>query len=225
MAAMTEQTQAVPKRFHTQVEISRAHITSLRGVILVMILVLAGLLYGWTNAPKQLTVHIPPNFQSGVMQPAGTVPPPNVYTFANYIWQQLQRWPENGEKDYADNLYQLQSFMTPRFYEWLEQDFQSKVSRGELRGKVRGIAEVPGHHYEPSKVVPLGDGVWLVWLDVEITEWVNDLRTKNVSIRYPMRVVRFDIDREMNPWGLALDGFPDDQVPTKILNDQGEEAS
>jgi integrating conjugative element protein (TIGR03746 family) len=225
MAAMTKPTQTVPKRFHTQVEISRAHITTLRAVILLMALVIAGLLYGWSTAPKQMTVHIPPAFQSGVTQPADTVPLPNIYTFASYIWQQLQRWPENGEKDYADNLYKLQSFITPQFYDWLEQDFQSKASRGELRGKVRGIAEIPGHHYEASRVIPQGDGVWLVWLDVEIKEWVNDLTTKEVSIRYPMRVVRFDVDREANPWGLALDGFPDDEVPTKIEDNQEEASS
>ncbi len=208
--------QAVPKRFHTQVEISRAHIATLRGVIILMALVSAGLLYGWTTAPKQLTVHIPPSFQAGIQQPVGTIPEPNIYTFASYIWQQMHRWPENGEKDYAANLFKLQSFVTPRFYDWLEQDFQTKTSRGELRGKVRGISEMPGHSYEASRVVAQGDGVWLVWLDFDVKEWVNDLTTKDVSIRYPMRVVRFDVDRETNPWGLALDGFPENERPTRM---------
>ena len=207
---------AYPKRFHTQVEISQAHITTLRGVILLMFLVCAGLAFGWMRAPSQMTVHIPPTFQSGVEQAAGTVPEPNVYTFANYIWQQMHRWPENGEKDYAQNLFKLQSFVTPRFYAWLEKDFQTKASRGELRGKVRGIAELPGHGYEKSRVVQQGDGVWLVWLDFEVKEWVNDLTTKDVSVRYPMRVVRFNINKEANPWGLALDGFPEGEQPRKI---------
>ncbi|MCR2307553.1 DUF2895 family protein, partial [Salmonella enterica] len=30
---------------------------------------------------------------------------------------------------------------------------------------------------------------------------------KDVFIRYPLRVVRFDVDRERNPWLLALDCF------------------
>ncbi|HOP18281.1 MAG TPA: DUF2895 family protein, partial [Gammaproteobacteria bacterium] len=24
---------------------------------------------------------------------------------------------------------------------------------------------------------------------------------------YPLRVVRYDVDRELNPWGMAIDGF------------------
>lgn len=217
--------QAMPKRFHTAVEISRGHIMTLRGVIGLMSLVCAALFYGWMSAPSQMTVHIPPSFQSGVNQPVGTIPEPNIYTFASYIWQQMHHWPENGEKDYPANLFKLQSFITPRFYDWLEEDFKAKASRGELRGKVRAIAEMAGHNYEASRVVPQGDGVWLVWLDFEVKEWVNDLTTKHVSIRYPMRVVRFDIDKETNPWGLALDGFPEDEHPTRLSEQADGESS
>lgn len=213
----------LPKRFHTQVEISRAHITTLRSVILLMGILCGGLLYGWAQAPSQMTVHIPPSFRSGVQQPVGTIPDPNVYTFASYIWQQMHRWPTNGEQDYADNLFRLQSFITPRFYDWLEADFKAKAGRGELRGKVRGISELPGHSYAKSRVVPQGDGVWLIWLDFEVKEWVNERTTKQVNIRYPLRVVRFDVDRETNPWGLAIDGFPEGEKPTKIDDaDEGE---
>ena len=30
-------------------------------------------------------------------------------------------------------------------------------------------------------------------------------RVKSRAVAYPVRVVRFDVDRELNPWGLALD--------------------
>ena len=206
----------LPKKFQTQVEVSKAHIVTLRVVILLLALLCSGALYGWTTAPQQITVHIPPQFQSGTQQGVDHVPPPNVYTFAAYIWQQMHRWPANGEDDYPANMFRLQSFLTPRFYDWLEADFQGKARRGELRGKVRGISEIPGRHYEPSRVVPVGDGAWIVWLDVEIKEWVNDLVTKDVRLRYPLRVVRFDVDRERNPWGLALDGFPEGQTPERL---------
>ncbi len=59
---MTDNTmsQPLPKRFQTQVEISRSHITTLRGVILLMAVICGALWYGWTMAPSQMTVHIPP---------------------------------------------------------------------------------------------------------------------------------------------------------------------
>jgi hypothetical protein len=38
---------------------------------------------------------------------------------------------------------------------------------------------------------------------------------KQTAIRYPLRVVRYPVDAEANPWGLALDGFAGDG-PTRI---------
>ena len=214
---------ALPKRFQTQVEISKGHIATLRGVILLMAAICGLFWYGWTTAPSHITVHIPPDLRSGSQQSAGEIPPQNVYVFAVYFWQQMHRWPTNGEKDYPANIHQLQNYLTPRFYDWLEQDFRTKTAKGELRNKIRGVSEIPGHNYEPDRVVVLGDGTWLVWLDVEIKEWVNELNTKTVQVRYPMRVVRFDIDQQRNPWGLALDGFPAGQQPVRITDqDKGD---
>lgn len=208
--------EALPKRFQTQVEISRAHINTLRGIILLMALICGGLWYGWISAPSHMTVHIPPDLRSSSEQTVGAIPPHNVYVFALYFWQQIHRWPENGENDYAKNIHRYQNFMTPRFYDWLDKDFQAKAGKGELRNKVRGIAEIPGHHFEADRVVVLGDGTWLVWLDLEVKEWVDELNTKTVRVRYPLRVVRFDIDPQHNPWGLALDGFSAGQQPSRL---------
>jgi hypothetical protein len=33
------------------------------------------------------------------------------------------------------------------------------------------------------------------------------MTVKRTAIRYPLRVVRYAVDLETNPWGLALDGF------------------
>ena len=72
----------LPKKFQTQVEVSRAHIASLRLMLLVMAVLCLGALYGWKTAPSRMTVHIPPSFRGGVEQQADHVPAPNVYTFA-----------------------------------------------------------------------------------------------------------------------------------------------
>ena len=32
-------------------------------------------------------------------------------------------------------------------------------------------------------------------------------RPHQTTIRYPLRVLRYAVDAEANPWGLALDGF------------------
>ena len=59
---------------------------------------------------------------------------------------------------------------------------------------------------------------WKTWLDVNVTESINGHPVKDVMLRYPMRVVRFDVDKEVNPWGLALDC--DDSMRPELLSDQ-----
>ncbi len=41
------------------------------------------------------------------------------------------------------------------------------------------------------------------------------MNVKRVNVRYPLRVVRYNVNPETNPWGLALDGYGK-QGPTKL---------
>ena len=49
-----------------------------------------------------------------------------------------------------------------------------------------------------------------MWLDLELQESVKGMSIKRTLIRYPLRVVRYAVDHEKNPWQLALDGFTDE---------------
>ena len=82
-----------------------AHITTLRGIIIVLVLLSAGLGFGWYSAPKDLTISIPPDLRTGSTQKWWEKPPSAVYAFTTYVWQQINRWPSNGEADYKRNLY------------------------------------------------------------------------------------------------------------------------
>ena len=97
--------------------------------------------------------------------------------------------------------------MTPSYRETLINELETKAKRGELIGRERGMQEVPGQGFSEERVQTLQDGVWVVFLDMELFESVKGMAVKRKQIRYPLRVVRYDIDREANPWGLALDGF------------------
>jgi hypothetical protein len=69
------------------------------------------------------------------------------------------------------------------------------------------MQEIAGHGYEERRVDVLKEGVWVVWLDLDLYESVKGMTVKQTAIRYPLRVVRYAVDLEANPWGLALDGF------------------
>ena len=77
---------------------------------------------------------------------------------------------------------------------------------GELSERTRTIQPLSGQGFEERRVVVLSEDTWLVWLDYNIREYVKGIEVKNVSIRYPIRIVRYATDMETNPWGLALDG-------------------
>ena len=124
--------------------ITRAHLRSLWIVIGLQGLIILALWIGWSQAPKQLRVYVPPDLRSGAVLAAEEVPPANVYAFAFYIFQQLNRWPDNGATDYGSAIFRISPYLTPRYRNDLIADMELKARRGELTYRVRGVHEVPG---------------------------------------------------------------------------------
>jgi len=173
----------------------------------LLLLALLGAGLGWHRAVEEQVLHIPPDLRSGATLRRGEVPPANVYAFAYYVFQQLNRWPEEGSRDYGRRIFALSAYLTPAYREILELDLERRGRQGELLGRTRAVHEAPSAAYSDARVALLGNGSWVVWLDVQIVEHVKGLRVKDTVVRYPLRVVHRDIDRERNPWGLALAGF------------------
>ena len=160
---------------------------------------------GWATAPKSLLVHIPPDLSGGAVVAPGMPGAPNVYTFALYIWQQLYRWPVDGAGDYAAKAEMLAAYLTPRCRQDRLDDAAARRNRRELQGRRRAVWEIPGRGYEAGRVVVEGSGSWVVWLDLQIEETILGEPVKARAASYPIRVVRYDVDRELNPFGLAVD--------------------
>ncbi len=195
------------QRYRHEIDNVRAHLRSLWVVIALQFVVVLALWFGWSQAPRHLTVHIPPDLRSGATQSVDAVPPANVYAFTYYIFQQLNRWARDGGEDYGQAIFRVSPYLTPRYRSDLVADMELKGKRGELAYRVRGVQEVPGHGFEESRVDVLAPGIWVVWLDLELFESVKGMTVKKTAIRYPLRVIRLSVDPETNPWGLALDGF------------------
>ena len=180
------------------------HIRSLRIIIVCLLVVVIAL--WWRNGVLQeiRRVYIPPDLTQGLVTDFETVPAPTIYTFTYYIFQQLNRWRSDGEKDYPQQIYALQGFLTPACRAALESDMNEKQHLGELRQRVRTLQEIFGQSYTRQRVEIESGSSWKVWLDVNLMESIDGHPVKNVMLRYPLQVVRFDVDKEVNPWGLAL---------------------
>ena len=157
--------------------------------------------------PGTITVHIPPDLRSGAVMTLDEVPPATVYAFAFYIFQQLNRWPEDGAEDYGKAIFRIAAYLTPSFREQLIADMDAKGKQGQLAHRVRSLQAIFEESYEEHRVDILSKESWVVWLDLELNESVKGMTIKHTIIRYPLRVVRYAVDAEANPWGLALDGF------------------
>lgn len=180
-----------------------SHIWTLRMAILGLLTLLMLLLLGWWNTRSEITVHIPPDLSSGATLPAGQVPAPNVYAFALTMFQSLNFWPESGEHDYPRMAKAHQCYHTPAFRRWVKQNIRDKRLRGELH-RTRGMQ--PRSQYTEKSVHRIAPDTWSVQLELELREWVQNRKVKDTAVRYALRVTAFDISRQCNPWGLALDG-------------------
>ena len=206
-------------RFQNEVMHLQNHVRTLRWGALGLLAMACLLSLGWWNAPRNLTIHVPPDLRSGSVRKWWDVPPESVYAFAWYIFQQLHRWPTDGEQDYPRNIHALSAYLTPACKSFLEDDYAVRRANGELRQRVRGIYEIPGRGYGDApteRVRTLSEGAWVVTLDVDADEYYASERVKRALVRYALKVVRLDIDPEKNPFGLALDCFsaPPERIET-----------
>ena len=173
------------RRYRHEIDNVRAHLRSLWAVIGLEALIILALWYGWSQAPKALTVHVPPDLRSGATLTVEEVPPANVYSFAFYIFQQLNRWPEDGGKDYGRAIFRVSPYLTPKYRAELLADLELKGRKGELAYRVRGVQEIPGHGFEERRIDILDDDVWVVWLDLDLFESVKGMTVKKTAIRDP----------------------------------------
>ena len=81
----------------------------------VVALGVAGAWFSWRQ-PKSVDVHLAPDLRAGdtvrVSDGRSPVPPTNVYGFSYYIWQQINRWQTDGSKDYGQQIYNMQFYLT-----------------------------------------------------------------------------------------------------------------
>lgn len=176
-----------------------------------------GMYLTWSN-PKQIDLHINPDVKAGdtvqVRHGVAPIPQPNLYSFAYYVWQQLNRWQADGSKDYGRQIYDFQSYLTPRCQAQLQADLETRSRAGELAQRTRQITEIPGFGFQDKRVIPDGSA-WTVLLDMQVMETFRGQGVKDTFVRYPVRVVRYDVDRQRNPFQLAIDCFGDNR-PSRI---------
>lgn len=204
-------------KYRNKLDQEVSHVKTLQIVVMCCAVIIAYLMALYWDAKEEQIFRIPPDLRQGAVMRANDIAPATVFSFSYYILQQLNNWPEAGEKDFPERIYYLQAFLTPGFRETLKAELERKTRDGELRRRVRKIQEVYGRGYEEDRVRIDGNGSWTLWIDIEISETIMGKPVKSVYVQYPLRIVRYDVDPESNPWGLAIDAYASD--PIKLTND------
>ncbi|MBY5172964.1 TIGR03746 family integrating conjugative element protein [Klebsiella variicola] len=211
-------------RFKNALSARDNHILTLRALAGGLFLALLLSLWGWKSAPADLTIHNPPDLRSGSTRKWWDIDPSNVYAFAFYIFQQLHSWQKNGAEDYPARIDSLAAYLTPACRDFLQRDVRTRAIAGELDGRTRQLAEIPGHglgnpvagtdgQSRPRVKITDQDN-WVVTLDLATREYFLGEEIKLSPVRYPLKVTRWPGDPEMNPFGLALDCY--DGLPQRL---------
>ncbi len=183
-----------------------AHISTLRAIIIFLSICLLVTLWGWYKSPEHIKIDIPPDLRTGSTRGIGERHPFNVYAFGLYIFQQMNNWPVLGVDDYKKQIDRLSCYVTPRFKGELERDYEQRLKKHELN-RTRALQEMPDRPYNEKRVFTESAETWVAFYDVNIKETFRSETVKDIFVRYPIRIVKWDVDPECNLWGLALDGY------------------
>ena len=208
-------------RYDNLVHTKDTMIKGLLGAVLALVLLLVLALVGWARAPSAITLHYPPDLSTGAQQQLGELPKATIYGFVFYIFQQLNRWPNDGQDDYYERIHTLQNYLTPACFEERLSDYTARNRNNELTGRSRAVWEIPGRGFSNQRVKATANDRWVVGLDLHVQETYRGERVKDRLIHFPIRVVRYAVDPELNPWGLALDCYA--AAPRRIQVTQDEQ--
>ena len=178
----------------------------IRGLTIFAVILLGLVLHAhWLLAtlPKEFECHFPPDLSRGGMVKVNEFQRHEVYAFAYNVYQQLNRCEQDCAVEFQDNIRKYGYFVTDSYRPQLMN--LAKVKESDNRRKVRGISEYGA--YSDSKVVPLGNNTLIVYLDVVELELIGGKVVRDAVMRYPLIVTKYNVNREKNPWRLAIDGM------------------
>lgn len=196
------------------------HIRTARLFAFLFFLAVLALSFVIYTFPNRLEVYNPPDLRAGSQRPWWEVPNSTVYAFAYQVFQQLNRWNVNGEEDYESNITALKPLLTPNCEAFLRQDYRDRQRHGELRDRVRGVYEIVGRGFSEDKVTIFSRDSWGVTLDLSVDEYFQDEPVKRVFTRFPISIVRMDIDSQKNPWGLGFNCYT--SIPQRLAGVEQE---
>lgn len=171
-------------------------------IVFSLLLVIVIMAFAIIKSNETHRLSIPPRLEFGAIVDTSTIEPFEIYSFAGYIFQQLNFW-QDGESDYVTNITNLSAFLTNAYKKYLLRDYKNLKQQGKLKGRSRTLQ--PIKMFKAIDVQKVNNYKWLVVIDFLLQEHIANNLLKSVPIRYYLNVIVQDVDPETNPWGFRLD--------------------
>nr|WP_274601939.1 TIGR03746 family integrating conjugative element protein [Vibrio sp. S11_S32] len=196
----------MPKRYFKAEKETESHIKTLRAGAVLLFFIIIAALYALSQMPKEILLYDAPKLESGSTRTIQDVPVYSIYSQALYIWQAINS-TDNLEDDYPKNVnIAYSAYIQPEFRQQLMDNFARETS--SKTNINRKVTEMKGVKWtDNNRVVQLSDKKWVVYLDVNMIERLDDQVVRDQNFRYPIIVERVDFDPVKNPTGLELVGY------------------
>ncbi|WP_028389150.1 DUF2895 family protein [Legionella fairfieldensis] len=164
--------------------------------------------YALLQAPSRLEIWLTPAMRaSGGLVKAEDIPDEYVHGFASTLIPPLHTWTANGEAEFKQAIAQYRHYLTPRYRDVLTANTQALEKAG-LFSRTQMVSLY--RFLEPQDVKKIGHNLWEVHLVLRITQKLNEQSTMVIAdkvVDYHYRVVKVNVSKIHNPFGLALDGY------------------
>ena len=195
-----------------ELQAKKAHITTLRGVLLGLMVIIYFQYHDRSVLQAVQRIYIPPDLRKMVETRVNEPTPPTIYDFTYHMMQSVYRWRKDGATEFETNIFNYGPFFTESCRGVLDTIKNKKFAAGELAQRKRTIEEIEGRSYVEDRVEVVGTNTrWKVWLDLNIVEHIGSTEVKNIDVQWPVSVVKLNVEPDVNPWGLAVDCQPGEE--------------
>ncbi|HDS1208459.1 TPA: DUF2895 family protein [Shewanella algae] len=168
-------------------------------VLLGSLVLLGHAHYRLSVMPSEFECQVPPDLSNGATIKVNEQRKENLYALAFMIHQKTFSCKSDCATDIPSNIRDYGYYYTTEYRTELLKNTYSRD-----RGKERTISEQG--HYSESKVINRGANTWVVFIDVNVKDYIGGRKVRDAVIRYPYIIVKGDVDREKNPWRLQIAG-------------------
>jgi hypothetical protein len=170
------------------------------------------------KVPKNMTVFVPPHIgPAGFESKSGQISASQVYRFAYSTWTSLMSWSGNGVKALAHNIKSNNAYLTKPFQNTLKLQMKGMNNQGFLFNHSQVSMGLNGSSFNAKDVKYIGNGTWLVHLDIRSVNYVNSANANDgfgeahvasdAETSFVFKVTKFPILKGYNTSGLVLAGF------------------